>query len=78
MTKSEMEKRLTVVEKQLSDLLKGNGAARSQPVEFLERIRGAFADDEDAFKEAMRLGRVWRDQQDHPPKRKTKRGSGTK
>jgi hypothetical protein len=65
MTPTEIEKRLTRVEAELA-ILKAQHTAphivKSHPIQALEKIHGTFEND-DAFKEAMRLGRKWRESQ---------------
>jgi hypothetical protein len=60
MTTREIAKRLSAVELEVAQL-KANGLLSSaqHPVHALEKIHGTFEND-DAFKEAMRLGRKWR------------------
>jgi hypothetical protein len=62
MKTAEIEKRLTAIELALEQMKEARRDVRSQPLAFLEKIRGAFEDDE-AFREAMRLGRQWRKRQ---------------
>lgn len=60
MTMTEIELRLTAVEKELARLKSTRRTSkRAHPVDTLDAIHGTFAND-DAFKEAMRLGRKWR------------------
>ena len=66
MTLTDMELRLSAVEEKLAKLKAARGASprdKPHPVETLDAIHGTFANDE-AFQEAMRLGRKWRDEQD--------------
>jgi len=66
MTMSELEQRLSNLEKQVERLTAGrhNGSTpKVHPVKVLEKIHGTFANDE-AFQEATRLGRAWRKAQD--------------
>jgi hypothetical protein len=73
MKTADIEKRLTALELALEQLKAQRREVRSQPIAFLERIRGTFEDDE-AFREAMRLGRQWRQsQRPSSPKRKAKK-----
>ena len=71
---SEIESRLVALENAVARLSQDRGVTvRLHPVQLLERIRGVFEDDE-AFREAMRLGRQRRrSQRPSPPKRKAKR-----
>jgi len=67
MTLAQIEHRLSAVEAELSRLkLAQTPRPRRHPVETLDAIHGTFADD-DAFEEAMRLGRKWRKSQDAKP-----------
>ena len=71
MSTAEIEKRLTALENAVARLSEGGGAkANRHPVRSLERIHAVFEDDE-AFREAMRLGRQWR-QGKRPSPRKPK------
>ena len=75
MTSSEIEVRITAIEAELAALKAAiPSPAPSHPVHALERIHGLFENDQ-AFKEAARLGRQWR-QSDRPkpvePKAKRK------
>ncbi len=71
MSRLEIEKRLTALEHELARL-KGREipAAKSHPIHSLEKIHGIFENDE-AFREASRLGRQWREAQ-RPSARKAK------
>jgi hypothetical protein len=60
MSTTNIEKRLTAIERELARLKDGRAPARRpSPIEALEQIHGAFEND-DAFQEAIRLGRRWR------------------
>ena len=60
MTTNEIAKRLSAIERELARLkIHGTNAGKSHPIRMLERIHGTFEND-DAFQEAMRLGRKWR------------------
>lgn len=74
MKTAEIEKRLAALERAVARLNQDRGATvRRHPVQVLERIHGTFEDDE-AFREAMRLGRQWRrSQRPSPRKQKAKR-----
>lgn len=73
MKTAEIEKRLTAIELAIEQMKETRRDVRSQPIAFLKRIKGAFEDDE-AFREAMRLGRQWRKRQrPSSPKRKAKK-----
>ena len=66
MTTVDLEKRVTAIEQQLAELrAAGNlrGGAATHPVAALEKIHGTFENDE-AFREAARLGKKWRKAQD--------------
>ena len=68
---SEIEKRLVALENAVARLSQDRRQrAHLHPVQVLERIHGVFEDDK-AFREAMRLGRKWRQNQ-RPPSRKPK------
>ena len=56
---AEFDKRLKAIELALQQLKEERRKIRQHPIAFLERIHGTFEDDE-AFREAMRLGRQWR------------------
>jgi hypothetical protein len=73
MSVADLEKRLALVERELARLKStGLGTRPSHPIEALERIHGTFEDD-DAFREARRLGRQWRKGQGpRPVKKKVK------
>ena len=71
MTTTELEKRLTAVEQDLARLkARHRSEASTHPIHALEKIHGTFEND-DAFQEAMRLGRKWREAQ-RPRARKPK------
>ena len=59
MSTTEIEKRLRAVEKDIAQLKAERKPASTHPVRALEAIHATFANDE-AFEEAMRLGRKWR------------------
>jgi hypothetical protein len=59
MSTTEIEKRLTALEREIAQL---KGKPKTHPIHVLEQIHGTFENDE-AFKEAARLGRKWRDSQ---------------
>jgi hypothetical protein len=61
MSATEIERRLVAVEQEIARL-KANRGALAHPIQALEQIHGTFEDDE-AFREAMRLGRKWRESQ---------------
>jgi hypothetical protein len=65
MATTNIEKRLTSIERELSRLKNGHALAQTPtPIQSLESIHGAFENDE-AFQETRRLGRQWRVQQRH-------------
>ena len=74
MTTSDIAKRLSAIERDLARLKNQHilPAERSHPVHALERIHGSFEND-DAFREAMRLGRKWRNSDRATGKPKAKR-----
>jgi hypothetical protein len=60
----EIENRLAVLEKEVAQLkAQRRAVAATHPIHTFERIHGTFENDE-AFREAMRLGRKWRKSQD--------------
>ncbi len=59
MTTTELDKRVTTIERELASLRARRAAGKVHPVRVIEGIHGAFEND-DAFQEAMRLGRKWR------------------
>jgi hypothetical protein len=68
----EIEKRLIAVENELARLKAERSAVgQGHPIHALDRIHGTFEND-DAFKEAMRLGRKWRTSQGPRGVRKAK------
>ncbi len=70
MTTTQIESRLAALEKEVADLKLARTAQpmrKEHPVRALEKIHGTFENDE-AFKEAMRLGRKWRKSQDNQPR----------
>jgi hypothetical protein len=71
MTISQLEQRLRAVERELAELkLQRNRPVRpAHPVDAIDRIHGTFEDD-DAFRDAMRLGREWRDSDLPKPSRR--------
>ena len=75
MSTANIEKRLTAIERELARLKdRRTTAENSTPIQELEQIHGAFENDE-AFQEAIRLGRRWRAKQRHrTDKGKKKRG----
>jgi hypothetical protein len=74
MSATEIEKRLTAIERELAHLkAERQPTATSHPIHALEKIHGTFENDE-AFREATRLGRKWREsQRTIPRKSKVKR-----
>ena len=71
MSRADIEKRVSAVERELALLKARHDTVQpSHPIQSLERIHGTFEDDE-AFREAARLGRKWRKGQ-RPAVRKTK------
>ncbi len=64
MTLADLEHRLSAVEAEIMRLKHGRRGPREKahPVETLDAIHATFADD-NAFREAMRLGRRWRNSQ---------------
>jgi hypothetical protein len=68
MSTREIEKRLAIIEQEIAHLKAERRPAH--PIHALEKIHGTFENDE-AFKEATRLGRKWRESQ-RPNARKSK------
>jgi hypothetical protein len=68
MTTNKIEQRLSLLEQEVARL-KLSLHRKHHPVHALEKIHGTFADDE-AFREAMRLGRKWRHSLGSQPQRK--------
>jgi hypothetical protein len=70
----DIEKRLAALEHELASLKSDpKPGSKAHPVDALERIHNTFPNDE-SFREAMRLGRKWRQsQRPNPRKTKTKR-----
>jgi hypothetical protein len=63
MSSREIEKRLIALEQEIAHLKAEKApAAHSHPVQTLERLHNRFENDE-AFREATRLGRKWRESQ---------------
>jgi hypothetical protein len=72
MTTRELHQRLSAIERDIASLKKQKlGKTKAHPVHALEALHGSFEDDE-AFREAMRLGRKWREST-APPSNKAKR-----
>lgn len=69
MSISEIEKRLAAVEAEVANLKAERAVAAPQrPIDTFRQISGLFAGDE-AFLEAMRLGRQWRESQRPEPRK---------
>ena len=64
MVTSEIESRLAALEAEVAALKQSRHPAvpALRPIDLLDRIHNTFKDDE-AFQEAMRLGRKWRESQ---------------
>jgi hypothetical protein len=60
MTKAQLERRVYALEQQVARLKAELEEAVGPQVPWWQKISGSFADDHD-FKEAMRLGREWRE-----------------
>ena len=70
MSAAEIEKRLNAVEQDVARLKSAVASApQFHPVQAMERIHGTFEND-NAFLEAMRLGRNWRRNQRPPAERR--------
>jgi hypothetical protein len=72
MTKSEIERRLIHLESELERLKRKGGKAPPVPPRWWKEIAGSFAGDQ-AHKEAMKLGRQYRERQ-RPKTRKRRNG----
>jgi len=72
MTSAELEKRLARVEQEVAQLKSAQAGIARHPLHTLEQIHGIFENDE-AFREAARLGRKWRRAQ-RPTRRKKASG----
>ena len=73
MSITEIEQRLLALERQLAKLAASQRPHEAEhPVETLKRIHGTFEND-DAFREATRLGRKWRQSQRPNGRKKAKR-----
>jgi hypothetical protein len=71
MSSAEIEKRFAAIEQEIARLKSDRARnLKTHPIHTLEKIHGTFENDE-AFKEAARLGRKWRESQ-RPPARKSK------
>jgi len=58
--RGEIEQRLTAIEAELAALRANSSSSPPKhPVHMLEKLHGTFENDQ-AFKQAMRLGRQWR------------------
>ncbi len=63
MTNTELEKRLTTLETEVANLkVQNKGSLKRHPLQTLEKIHGTFPDDA-AFREAMDIGRKFRNAQ---------------
>ena len=62
MSTRKLEKRLTAVESEVARLKSARAAKPGRPIDALEQLHGTFENDQ-AFQEAMRLGRKWREAQ---------------
>ncbi|HVS73336.1 MAG TPA: hypothetical protein VHQ47_18920 [Phycisphaerae bacterium] len=76
MTLADLAERLARVEAELARLRTGgiSQAKKRRPVDALEAIHGTFADD-DAYREAARLGKRWRKSQRNGSDARRKRAS---
>jgi hypothetical protein len=61
MTKLQLQRRIRALEAQVARLTKELEEARGPEVPWWQRIVGSHADAPEAFEEAMRLGREWRE-----------------
>ena len=74
MTTTEIEKRLSFLEREMASLKAthtGKSSEEQHPVQTLEATHGTFQDDQ-ALKDAMRLGQKWRHSLDRKPHRRSK------
>ena len=72
MTTAQVEKRLTALELEVARLKAGRKVgAPPHPADTLRMTHGTFENDE-AFQEAMRLGRKWRKSLDAKPRGKSR------
>jgi len=74
MTTAQVESRLAALEREVAQLKADRQRANPpalHPVDVLRRTHGTFENDE-AFREAMRLGRKWRASLDVRPRRNAK------
>jgi hypothetical protein len=69
MTASQIESRLSAIEREIVMLKRSQGRT---PAQLLEQIHGTFENDS-AFREAVRLGKKWRKAQDAQRRPKAKR-----
>jgi len=70
MARLNLEQRMTAVEEELGRMRKAQSRSpRTHPIHTLEALHATF-DDDDAFREAVAIGRKWRASQ--RPKRGTK------
>jgi len=61
MTIKDLENRIAAVEQEVAQLKAERlTSGKQHPIDVLEKLHGTLEDDE-AFREAMRLGRKWRD-----------------
>jgi hypothetical protein len=72
MTKVQLERRVHALEGQVARLKAELEELRGPEVPWWQKISGSFADDPEAFREAMRLGREWRESF-RPKKRSSKK-----
>ena len=72
MASSNLEQRVRALEQEVADLKRQVAASPSPTDRWWERVSGAFAGDE-AFQEAMRLGRQWRERENAKSIRETKK-----
>ncbi len=77
MTKAQLEQYVLSLEEQVARLKSELEEIRGPQVPWWRKISGSFADDPEAFEEAMRLGREWRDSF-RPKERSSKKKSPKK
>jgi hypothetical protein len=77
MTKAQLERRVKALEAQIASLKKELDDIQGPQVPWWEKIVGSHADAPEAFEEAMRLGREWRESfRPKPRRRKPKSSDG--
>jgi hypothetical protein len=72
MSTTDLEKRLTALEREVAELRARIIIPPSSPNHWIEKIAGKYSSPEDqaAFDEAMRIGREWRESHRPKPRRR--------